>query len=339
MNALLTGLLMLISPALQERVPVQPDAAASANADRVFAIYEIGDILSPQSGPGAEIDLIRMREAQHDEARRLVRTLRSFMTPPFQAGLDELEAPSETNLVALVTPAQQAWIQEVLELQRRSRGTLVNVSTRIVSGPRGSFGRLLGTEHSATTLEDPSELELLLAQLAGSTEFEVLSSPMVLVRARQRASVSTFSEVSYVKEYHLRVIQPSGVELADPVVESIREGVEVKLCATPLEEDLYALEVELELTKLTRPIATRMVRVRAGKESEFEVGMPEVNTVAVSSQLLLADGATAVLLAASPTEDRDLAVLIHMEIAAPGTPVPQAVPAPPAEPAAGRTGG
>lgn len=60
--------------------------------------------------------------------------------------------------------------------------------------------------------------------------------------------------------------------------------------------------------------------MRAGKDGEFEVGMPEINTVAVESQLLLVDGATAALLVASPTEERDMAVFITVNTAHPGVP-------------------
>ena len=314
MNLSLSLLLLLGGTALQERVPVLPRESLTRSGPQLFVIHDIDDLVRPPTGAGGELDAELRKQQQVLAAQHLITTVRAFIVPPFEADLDELTAPSPDTLVALCTRAQQDWIREFLDLQRRSQGRLIDVQTAIVMGPRGAFGKLLGTERSATTLEDPSVLAGLMQHFKQESEFELVSAPRLMVRDRQRAQLSVLTEVAYVKEYRLRLIHPGDVELADPVVETVREGVEIEVIGTPLEDDLYALGVELDLTKLERPIATRKVRLRAGKDGEFEVGMPEVNTVAVESQLLLVDGATAVLLVASPTEERDLAVFITFRI-------------------------
>lgn len=318
MNLLLSSLLLLAGTALQERVPVLPREALSRSGPQVFVMHDIDDLVRPPTGVGGEVDAERRKQQQELAAQHLITMVRAFITPPFEADLDELAAPSPDTLVALCTQAQQDWIREFLDLQRRSQGRLIDVQTAIVRGPRGAFGKLLGTERSATTLGDPSVLPGLMQHFQQEAGFEVVSTPRLKILDRQRAQLSVLNEVAYVKEYRLRLIHPGDVELADPVVETIREGIEIEVIGTPIEDDLYALGVELDLTKLKRPIATRTVRVRAGQDGEAEVGMPEINTVAVESQLLLVDGATAVLLVASPTEDQDVAVFITIRITEPG---------------------
>ena len=320
MNSLLPILLALVAAPLQGRTPVPPPSEAEVAAEsgqRLFVVYEVGDLLFEPTEGGTAFELAPSAKSLEQQTHELAKTIRGFVVPDLEAPLDELSVPTAGTIVALAHQPHQDRIQAFLDLQRSGRGRMIDISTRIVEGPRGQFGALLGIEGSAAILESREEAGELLRRIHQAEGFEVVTAPRMLAAERRRVSIGVLDQVAYVKEYKLHVVEPGGVELVDPIVETLFEGVQLELVGTPIEEDLYALELELELTELERPIPTRMVRLRAGKDGEFEIGVPETNKVTVTSHLVLANGATAVLLAASPTEDRDLAVFFSIDIVEP----------------------
>lgn len=323
------------APPSEGRSAVATSSQAHAPAQTTVVFYEVSDLLDsmltdfepPQLGvetaprlrasePTKEADSLTPAEprAQPTEAERratAAKTLQGlitkYLTPKSERGGERIEFAQNGALIASLSAEQHRWLNGFLTAQRQFAG-LVRVETRMFKLPRGRLAKL-GVETSAS-LATAADRDAFLEQLRSASDVESISAPSLTVHTNQRANVSVLSQVSYVKDYTIEVVEPGAREIADPQIAVINEGLVLDVRATPLGAGLLGLDLQLQSSELLRPIRTRKIRLSTANPIEVEIGLPEVTTVRIVSTVLLKEGASVVLSTPSQNSEEDLALLV-----------------------------
>jgi hypothetical protein len=250
-------------------------------------------------------------EPSPEELARGVRILeqlvRTYIDPPLSGPGEEVRSTPGATLVVNARPAQQAWIERFLE-GLRGFDAMIELQARLYTAPRGLL-REWGVAPSAT-LATPERLAELTRRLQDEERVEVVTAPALLQLPCQRANISVLNQLAYVKGWQVRLVEPGGREIADPEIAVVQEGVVVDARTTPLPGERFGLQLELSRCELERPIPTRKIRISASTDEEVEIGEPEVKTASFAATVVLADGASAVLVTADSDPEQDLAVVV-----------------------------
>ncbi len=118
--------------------------------------------------------------------------------------------------------------------------------------------------------------------------------------------------VSYVKDWRLETVEPGPREIAVPTIESVFDGIEATSRAVPLAADRFGLELSFESSKLERPIPVLTAGASDPTGGRLEIALPKVNKVKLDTKVVLADGASLLLVTASSEEGREVAVAVTL---------------------------
>jgi hypothetical protein len=266
---------------------------------------EDGSVITEQLDPGRDTQIARGTSLLADVVKQNIE-------PALDANLQSINIASPGSLAVVGTKAQHAWLARFFALAKRT-DDLVQIETRWVSGPRGSFEKL-GLKGSST-LPTPDELTALLKKLeddkTGADEFNQLLAPQLVARNLQRATISTIAQIAYVKEWHVTFVQPGPQEIADPVIDTINAGEKLEVRTVRVDENLYRVALDVEHVAVAQPIATKKVRVSVAPGGEAEVGLPVVTRVNFSADVKLTGGNAVVLV--TPLDDKkDLALIVKL---------------------------
>ena len=307
----------------------EDDAKLAEPTDRIAHVSS-KDAPAPRiaSRVGTLADLFDpAREQRIERATPLLAELiKKNLEPAFDPNGQSINAAGPGTLVIVATSQQHAWLARFFALAKRTTD-LVQVETRWVSGPRGSFERL-GLKASST-LPTKDEFAALLAKLEeeknGAGQFDQLLAPRIVARNLQRAHISALDQIAYIKEWHVTFVQPGPQEIADPVIETINAGEILELRSVRIDTDLYRVSLDVEHVAVAQPIPTKKVRVSVAPGGEAEVGMPAVTRVNFSADVKLASGNAVVLV--TPLDDKhDLALIVQLTAVldqTPAEPVPE----------------
>lgn len=320
------------------RVTAAPALGSPAQGEATIAIYDVQDLLEvsftdfepPQLGLDSEPSLRTCeptravdkcpsaedadpRPAANDAERRATaaRTLegliRKYLTPKSEHGPERLEFTPSGALSATLTADQHRWLNGFLTAQRQFTGAL-HIETHLFTVPRGRLAKL-GVDTS-TSLPTRVDADAFLRRLRSDAGVESVNAPSLVVHANQRVNIAVLSEVAYVKDYTIEVVEPGAREIADPQIAVIREGVVLDVRATPLVGELIGLDLQLQNAELLRPIRSRKLRLSTSSSAEVEIELPDVATLRIVSTVLLDDGASVVLTAPGQSRDKDLALVV-----------------------------
>ena len=278
---------------------------------REFVVYDVGDIARMRGTPD-EKSADAERRAR-ETTRQLAELLEAFA--PFSEGESMVAMPEDvsTSLGVFAGPATHAWVAEWLALQRRP--VFIDVATRFLEGRRGTL-LALGVDTSQSILVSSETLERVM-DAAREKELSMIAAPQILMRSSERAHLSTLQHISYIKDWKLERVEPGGVEIADPVIDTIGEGMVVEVLATLLPDGHIGLRLSASHTEIQRPIPTERVRLREDRDTMVEVALPAVDRVKIETRIVLSDGATAVLYSAGHVPDEEFAVLVRAKTALP----------------------
>lgn len=321
----------------QERVPLNPPADAPRVKEQdgpvTLAIYDIRDLVSEmemiqaegeQRADAALMQFSKERRAKHAEKFR--QSALEHMNPPFDPERNQLKTEDSDVLVFAGTGAQQAWLNAFLRAHRGMEQFL-QIETRFIDGPRGAFRepkRSSGNRMFATD----KDVQRYTASLQNQKDIHYLIAPTVVTTPGRDCSIHTVNEISYVKSWHLRIVEPGGQEIADPEVAVIHEGILLEMRIIPVPERAqqdkegnwhcpkgltYILMVDIENCRVERPIETKSVRLNSSSsDREVEISLPQVTRVSLEAQLSLSKGSGILIGGPSTEEDRDVAILIHL---------------------------
>ncbi len=332
--------LLLAAPFGPLDAPVEhADPAANAQANVKLVIYDVADLLArphidfegpklgeqphpaprsrpaPATPPSNEPEPSDTSEPLTDgeratrNAKLLEGLVTKYITPRLEQPAETVAATHHGSLFANLRPEQHEWLQKFLDEQRRFDG-LIEVEARAFRVQRGALQQL-GVESSAL-LTNETERELFLNGVAKlRPAAEMITCPRLMMLANHRANIAVTTQVSYVKDYSVEVVEPGPKQIVVPQIGVIREGLMLDVRPTPMPGDVVALEFTCEAADVLRPIATSVVRLEADSGREVEIALPEVASAKLTSTVLIAAGASVVVSMPSRGSARDVVVLIR----------------------------
>lgn len=323
-------LALFAAPSTTQRTAIP--AAQAPHEGQVMRLYEVRDLVrefgrdypAPRlgemqpwcavaAGPGkAQAAEVRGPSAAELEAelatgaRNFVEVLKRYVEPKFEPASDRLESSASGTLVAHLMPAQHAWVEDFLR-RVREFDSYIEIETRFIEAPTSvleSMG-LSGTSQ----LRDANDLAALDALVKATPDCNLLAAPRLTTLPAQRASISAVDEFKFVADWSIEVVEPDKREIAVPLLSVIREGVAVDVRALPLDGGLIALELGLQNAHVRRPVRT--VKQTIGKDArEVELTLAEAETVRYDATILLASGASSVVVSPFPDATKSVAVVV-----------------------------
>ncbi|MDA1265772.1 MAG: hypothetical protein O2816_11890 [Planctomycetota bacterium] len=305
-----------------------PEAQSRPADDRTLVVYDIADL----TGHDAlrEVDLTHAGGANPNEAERLLQALQEreearalvlkhagdlrtaiaeYMQPELLQDAQTLRTLNGGALILLGSEQQHVWTRQFLDLQRKTNG-LLDMQARLLTVPDGVL-ESMGIESSAKIYPSQEAFAPILEALLAKPGVEVVTTPRLMTFPRQRANVSVINQVAYVKDYDLVVVEPGAVEIVDPVIDVIQEGVTLDLWCVPIERGVFGLDAEMQVATLERPIPTSTLQI-GNLRHEVSISLPHVTEVGVSSRMSLPDGAVAVLITPDPAEQVHLVMVLSL---------------------------
>lgn len=272
-----------------------------------------GDTATVPDYRAKQEELSKTRERAQVQAQALADVLKLHMRPKFIEDRNSSRLLHRGLLVLLASPEQHDWVATFLAFQREPQGFL-QIEARMITVPQGTMSDL-GVSGSAQIFENDAEFEALLRSIiASGPDVEVVTAPKIVARPLQKATVSILNQVAYVSDYELVIVEPGKVEIADPVIDVIQEGVVFEVRAVPLSPGIYGVEVDLSQTTLLRPMRTYKSVIGAGRH-EVTYTLPEVVKRGIHTQLTLADGASALFVSPDgpvASDGRDLVIIFRL---------------------------
>ncbi len=331
----LMGLPLDVSSAAQDLArpqEPQPVRVALASQELRLELYDVADLngldevrelsaqvsdlikggirsLSDLQAKQEELSVARARA--EEEAPALADALKLHMQPSFVVDRNSLVVLDNGHLVLSASPQQHAWVSAFLAFQREPQG-LILIKAQVLTVPQGTLARL-GLKGSAKIFEETEVFEALLEKvIAAGPEVEVLTAPKILTYPRQKATISILTQVAYVKDYTLEIVQPGDVEIADPVIEVIQEGVIFNVRVIPLAPGIYGVEVDLTQSTILRPLRTVKILIGAARH-EVSITLPEVHERGLETHLTMSNGGAAIFVSPDLEDDRDLVVTLRIQ--------------------------
>lgn len=320
------------------------DLAAEGILDEelVLSIYDVQDILTNLTSSTMHDDerskkTPEERKFERDQRRKqivaeFVGKLQKHLDPPYLESANELNlagmslAKVPTTIAFTGTPQQQAWVDAFLRAHR-GRDQYVTVSTNFLAGPRGAFRNPKKDSGTRFFLNEQAIGEYL-GEMRAQNKVEFIVAPQVMISPGIKASISTTSEVAYIESVTMRVVEPGGIEIADPEIATFEEGVRMKIDITPVPKRAIrnpkgqwiveagltmALHMRVENSAVERPIPTRIVRVSSRPDAEgIQVSTPVVTCVVLEADLMLELGTGILIGGPSSKDDQDVAILISL---------------------------
>jgi len=241
-------------------------------------------------------------------AKLLEALVSKYITPKLERPAETVAATHHGSLFANLRPEQHEWLRKFLDEQRQFGG-LIEVEARAFRVERGTLQKL-GVD-SSSMLTGEMERGVFLDRVAKlRPAAEEINSPRLIMFPNQRAHIAVTTQISYVKDYSIEVVEPGQKQVVVPKIGVIREGLLVHVRPTPMPGDVVALEFTCETADVLRPISTQSVRLEAGSEREVEIALPEVDIAKLTSTVLIRAGTSVVVSLPTGPGERELVVLI-----------------------------
>ena len=247
-----------------------------------------------------------------DSTEELLDAVRTFMLPAYVgsgASLKVEEHDRRPVLIAYLSGEQAAWLQRFLDFQREHAEWTGTVHVQVLQAVDASH-HLPPDLADAALIPDKQAYEAQSARIVESG-FHPLSDPTMTLLPWQKGELAVQNEVSYVKEWTLHTVEPGGVQIADPTVDTIEEGLVFSCRVRKVEGGSYGMHLLAHYSELQRPIPTREVHPE-GQTSDLhlQVGAPELHTMDVETDVRLQDGASLRLPSVSTDGGKDLVLLV-----------------------------
>lgn len=321
------------------RLPMRPEVAAQpvlapfeAHSDAVLEFYEVGDISGFAAADIRHAQLLQSDVGYDDEAWRkqievlegerqrainaaadLATMISAYITPSFDEFPGQVRSMAGSSLVAHCTPAQQLWVQAFLQKQRADRG-VITVKAQVLSVEPGTFAKLGYSSKTTITMLETEQQEALLAELEDAG-VQWLTAPALSTLPRQRGELKIVNEQSFIVDWLLHVVQPGDRKIADPIIETVQEGLVVSMQAVPLPEGTYGLALFLEHTEIEQPVET-MELVLDEELDPLEMTLLTRHLFTVDTTVVMPSGSQALFVASGTRKRHEVAVLLSLSASA-----------------------
>ena len=306
-------------PAPAQQPPEVIDRHPIAGPD-ILRTYEVRDLLSlggaqhegqlgyvgePETGPDAE-----MRQWRKARIDLLTEILTREVQPQPDATIWKLRITQSGTLVLHATLPQHEWVQAFLDLNR-SKERMVLVESHWIEGPKGSFERMGIPAGTNATVIEAKDRDRLLAACKDDARYSPIRAPRLLVNPTATGTIYCGETLAYVKGFKLETVQPGDARIADPQIEHIEEGFQLRASALLVDALRVSLELDASNTTVRRPIPTRTVRIAPDLDTLITIAEPEIDSKAVHARCTL--GSTGVVAFRSPCaghEEREFLILL-----------------------------
>ena len=242
---------------------------------------------------------------------------------------DEIQVVGEGSIVVLALPAQHAWIQRWLTAARAAPEQFLEVEVTFYAltpaGYTAHLAPVLARAPQPTRIRvDPNlraqslllapgaETEAFLAALAEADGVEILSAPRVVARMRESADVRTGEQVAYIKDFEVERTPTAMV--ANPVVDTVWDGLGFSIIGTPLFSGHLGLQIEAIVADLARPIPTFETTLGVG--APITIQLPSVRIARVRAAVELPTDHVVLFSLADGTE-KPMVVVLRARAVAP----------------------
>ncbi|MBK7645138.1 MAG: hypothetical protein IPJ19_19185 [Planctomycetes bacterium] len=281
----------------------------------VLQVIELRDLLAciePDAGSGD--GALSNSEVARAARAKAVAYLTDFIThnivPPLTGAQQSLRITPSGTLVLHGVPAQQEWVQSLLELNR-SRENVVLEATTFIEGPKGSFQRM-GIAGSATpTVLEAKDLDRFRALGKDDPQFQVIAAPRMLVYPLGASSATVGEFITYVKSWKLETVEPGEVKLPVPQIEHAFHGLELVARTVLLDAQRVVLDLDASNSVVQRPIPTQTVKLDPSITQVLTVATPQIEKKSIQARCTLGpDALVAFSCPVAGKDERELLILV-----------------------------
>lgn len=307
----LLSLLFAVTGAVAQSMPV---ADGRGRMLQVFDLKQLQAAGADDDRPGPELRLsppaptVDVAVVEQDDQYHAA-FLRPFVVPSLGDG-DDLKVLGKRWLTLLGSPAQIASLQQLLAHAAANREQLVTVAVRLLRLDRQAFAQRLqpllarrsGANAAFEAVLPAATAAELSAAIAGA---DTLEAPRLTVTPLQRGTVSVQNQTAYVRDFTLT--PENDALIADPVIDTVWDGVVVDLCAIVLADGVVGLRCDVQSQQLQKPI--QQFQVDLGVGTPVTIQLPRTTGVHFQQTARLAVGDLVVLAAQKAGGDYLVAVV------------------------------
>lgn len=263
-----------------------------------LSTHDVADILALAVDDLQAEDPESAAKLRADRLKDLLADIDLHMEPFMENPSETVRAVGDGNLVALLNPAQEAWLEQFLAAQRSGHATLFDVQTRLSWVPLDIAAKLgLGTAPRVLEAEELLALraELELHDTATSrtglpiTMRADVSMPRIAIANGKRARLATLDEQHFVTGYRTyESVAPSGGPLVVPQVTTVAYGDHIDMRCVILPGNAISMDFRLRSDRAQLPLIVE-------ESPEGPVARPRTATCTAEANLVL-PGPAAVLI-------------------------------------------
>lgn len=217
---------------------------------------------------------------------------------PVPAALDDIQFGNQTNPAGPGGTGNDAgfFFQDMppsgnVRIDQRAR--IENLFDESLAGQRGNVGL---TDEGGMSFQlafvDNPEINAILRAVRKRERATLLTAPRITVHNTQRGHVSVLNEIAYIRDFDTSTA--TGIAVADPVVDVIRDGIVLDVRPTVSADRRYVtLELRPTLATLLRPIPTFTTSLGVG--SPVAIQTPQLTLQRLRTTVTVPDGGSFVI--------------------------------------------
>ncbi|MBX3458722.1 MAG: hypothetical protein KF696_02010 [Planctomycetes bacterium] len=178
-------------------------------------------------------------------------------------------------------------------VRQDQRIRIENLFDQALGGRRGNVGlNPSGGMSFQLAFVDNPEINAIIRAVRKRERATMLTAPRLTVHNTQRAHVSVMNEIAYVRDFDTNTA--TGVAVADPVVDVIRDGIVLDVRPTISADRRYiTLELRPTLATLLRPIPTFVTSLGVG--TPVAIQTPQLTLQRIRTTITVPDGGSFVI--------------------------------------------
>ena len=280
-----------------ERPAGDEQAARSPGPKREINLYDVRDLIKLRDSDN-KLTAVDGQKLEGKNTQALASFVRAFMNPPLAKG-DDVKTLGHGQLVVLARPNQQAWVQRCLNQNRKAHPYLLTVEATFVHMGDGTFNKHVkpllpkDKKKNFTILDSTEKSRTFMNGLLKKKDVTLIKSPRYLAMPLQHTSMWMGREIKYVSNYKIKHIdQPKGV-IADPVIETARDGILFEGTGALVDEDFIGLDFKLVIAEIHEPIHTETLQERQKdvpakiKKMNLMVSLPDTTRTTLKTKVIL----------------------------------------------------
>ncbi|MCC6465638.1 MAG: hypothetical protein IT463_09895 [Planctomycetes bacterium] len=218
--------------------------------------------------------------------------------PPVPAALDDIQFGNNSNPAGAGGTGNDAgWFFQDMppsgNVRMDQRARIENLFDQSLGGKRGNVGltNMGGASFQIAFVDNP-EVNAILRAVRKRERAHLLTAPRLTVHNTQRGHVSVMNEIAYIRDFDTATA--TGVSVADPVVDIIRDGIVLDVRPTISADRRYVtLELRPTLATLLRPIPTFTTSLGVG--TPVAIQTPQLTLQRVRTTVTVPDGGSFVI--------------------------------------------